>query len=197
MSERIWTAILTAVILLGGATGEARAQEAAPPESREAARRVESFRPEVVRVEGLPFERVRLSVSVLDENGAPVRGLTRDDFTVREGGALQTIVEFGREADRGDRPLSAVFLVDRSGSIGRQISKWREACGSLLSALRPIDEVRVAAFTDEVTTLVPFTRDPRRLARAVESFRDTGGGTRLLPPWTRRWPICGIDPEGR
>src|SRR5262245_65946555 len=86
------------------------------------------FTPEVVHVEATPIERVQLSVSVTDLDGRPVKGLSAADFEVKEGGAVRKLVDFGRESDRLDRPLSAVFLVDRSGSVSRQMSRWREAC---------------------------------------------------------------------
>src|SRR5262245_23171913 len=136
--------------------------------------------PEVVKVEGAPPERVQLSVSVLDRAGRPVTGLTRADFVVEEDGRTQSLVDFGRESEREDRPLSVVFLVDRSGSIGRQLSKWREACAALASALRPIDQVRLATFTTEVDLLQDFTSDPNLLLAAVGGLDRTGGGTDIF-----------------
>src|SRR5215475_9049369 len=94
------------------------------------------FPPEVVKVQGTPPERVQLSVSVIDAAGEPVMGLTADDFVLEEDGRRQALLEFGLESERQDRPLSAVFLVDRSGSIGKQMGKWREACAALASTLR-------------------------------------------------------------
>ena len=37
---------------------------------------------------------ITVDVVVLDDDGRPVRGLTRDDFTVREDGREQTLVGF-------------------------------------------------------------------------------------------------------
>src|SRR5262245_45593024 len=126
-----------------------------------------SFAPEVVRVEGIPPQRVQLSVSVLDKAGKPVTGLNSADFLVTEDGVPQALLDFGRESERLDRPLSVVFLVDRSGSIGKQMSKWGEACAALATALRPIDEVRLATFASDLTVLQDFTADPNLLAAAV------------------------------
>lgn len=143
-------------------------------------RRLET-RPETVKVEGIPPERVRLSVSVLDRDGHPVKGLVATDFWVREDGVIQTLVDFGVEAGREDRPLSAVFLIDRSESMGPQMYKWRDACAALLSVLRPIDEVQVSIFDDDVEVLQPFTSRPEELAAAVGGIDRWGsGGTRFL-----------------
>ncbi|HET6374050.1 MAG TPA: VWA domain-containing protein [Candidatus Polarisedimenticolia bacterium] len=143
--------------------------------------RVPGLPPERVTVEATPIRRVTLSVSVLNRRGEPVTGLSATDFIVKEAGKTQTLLDFGRESDRVDRPLSAVFLVDRSGSIGKQMAKWRMACSSLLSALRPGDEVKVAAFTTDVEVLAEFTHDPAALAEGLEHLDVPGGGTRLFP----------------
>jgi len=136
-----------------------------------------SLSPEVIHVEGIPPHRVQLSVSVLDEAGRPVTGLTADDFVVTEDGRRQTVVDFGRESARQDRPLSVVFLVDRSGSIGRQMSKWRQACVALATGLRPIDEVRLATFAGDLTVVQDFTSDPNMIASAAAQFGMGSGGT--------------------
>ncbi len=146
----------------------------------EAARRVGSFPPERIRVEGDPPERVHLSVSVLDPQGRPVLGLKSSDFGVYEAGVPQTLADFGTESDRRDRPLSVVFLVDRSGSVWRQMGKWRQAGASLVSALRPVDEIRLATFTTEVTVLQDFTHDAALIGATVETLDDAGGGTRVF-----------------
>lgn len=143
-------------------------------------RRLET-RPETVKVEGIPPERVRLSVSVLDRAGHPVKGLVATDFWVKEDGVIQTLVDFGMEAGREDRPLSAVFLIDRSGSMGNQMYRWKDACVALLSVLRPIDEVQVSIFDSDVEILQPFTSKPEELAAAVGGIDRWGsGGTRFL-----------------
>ena len=152
----------------------------APAGKNESPRRLPGHPPEVVRVEGAPPQRVELSVSVLDAAGEPVRGLQASDFLVRERGALQSVVDFGRESDRQDRPLSAAILVDRSGSIGRQLSRWRQASWALLSGLRPIDEVSVATFTSDVQVLQDFTSDARRLAALMDQLDRAEGGTRIF-----------------
>ena len=138
------------------------------------------FAPEVVHVEGTPIERVQLSVSVTDPDGRPVTGLTAAEFEVKEGGVVRALVDFGRESDRLDRPLSAVFLVDRSGSVSRQMGRWRQACLALAHGLRPIDEVRVATFTSDMTILQDFTHDPNLLAVSLAGLDQGGGGTGLF-----------------
>jgi len=146
----------------------------------EAARRIDAFAPERVRVEGEPPERVHLSVSVIDRDGVPVLGLNSSDFRLTEAGIPQTPVDFGSEAESSDRPLSVVLLVDRSGSIGRQMSRWREAGAALVATLRPMDEVRLSTFTSEIEIVQDFTHDAGLIATTVSKLRESGGGTRLF-----------------
>ncbi len=133
-----------------------------------------------VKVEAPPPQRVTLSVSVLDAAGEPVAGLARHAFEVLEDGRAQELLDFGVESQRQDRPLSVAVLVDRSGSVRHQLSRWRQACAALRMALRPIDEVRVAAFTSEVTVLQDFTRGPIALEQAEDSLQEASGGTRIF-----------------
>ena len=174
---------LLAVVLAGVAAASVRevpAPARGETESTGSPRRLE-VEPETVTVEGVPPERVRLSVSVVDREGHPVKGLVATDFWVKEDGVIQTLVDFGVEAGREDRPLSAVFLIDRSGSMGTQMYRWKDACAALLSVLRPIDEVQVSVFDSDIEVLQPFTSKPEELAAAVGGIDRFGsGGTRFL-----------------
>lgn len=133
-----------------------------------------------VQVEAPPPQRVTLSVSVTDRAGEPVTGLGREAFEVLEDGRSQALLDFGVEAQREDRPLSAVVLVDRSGSVSQQLTRWRQACAALREALRPIDEVRVATFTSEVRILHDFTRGPIALQQLEDDLQSASGGTRVF-----------------
>src|SRR6266852_632342 len=59
---------------------------------------------EYVRVVQRPYLRVGLTVTVVDRQGRPVRGLTRGDFRVLEDGEEMDLVDFGPEGTRRDRP---------------------------------------------------------------------------------------------
>src|SRR2546423_580328 len=53
---------------------------------------------------------VEVYAAVVDREGNPVTGLTREDFTVLEDGQPQTVSTF----TEGDFPLSVAIAVDRS-----------------------------------------------------------------------------------
>lgn len=131
-------------------------------------------------VEGKAIEHVELLVSVADADGRPLPGLTAADFLVKERGSAVTVTSVRPLGEKVASPLSVTVLVDRSGSMGRQMKKWQEACLALLSAVRPIDQIRVSAFSDELTVLQDFTRDAASLAASLAKIGQAGGGTRLF-----------------
>jgi VWFA-related protein len=131
-------------------------------------------------VEGTPIESVELLVSVTDSRGAPVRGLGRGSFRVRDGGEPVRIDGFRRLNERENIPLSIAVLVDRSGSMRLAMEDWREASFRLIDSLRSVDQVRVAAFSAETTILQDFTRDRLSLAGSIGRLGAAGGETHLF-----------------
>ena len=56
---------------------------------------------------------VQLPISVLDREGRPVNGLTKENFQIFEDKVAQTIKTFRHE----DIPLSLGLIIDNSGSM--------------------------------------------------------------------------------
>jgi VWFA-related protein len=135
---------------------------------------------EHVRVVDRPWQRVGLSVTVTDRKGLPLADLTQGDFRLLENGVPVEVADFGVEGARRDRPLSVAVLLDFSESMSSQVRRVREAAKTLLSQLRPGDEILVAKFNEQLTVLQPFTdriEDPERTLRNVGRAR---GGTALF-----------------
>ena len=147
----------------------APSKEAVPPPLREH-----------VLVVDRPWLRVGITVTVTDRSGAPVRGLTPDDFAVTEDGNPVALGDFGVEGERVDRPLSVAVLLDLSQSMGSQVRDVRSAARVLIETVRPGDEVMVAKFSDQVTVLMPFTSDPGDPDRALKNLGIARGGTALF-----------------
>src|SRR3989454_7818049 len=135
---------------------------------------------EYVRVVERPYLRVGLTVTVVDRQGKPARGLTQADFRVLEDGDEFALADFGLEGERRDRPLSVAVLLDFSYSMGGQVKKVREAAQALVSSLRPGDEIMVAKFNDELTVLQDFTGDPGDPARTLKKVGAAFGGTAIF-----------------
>ncbi len=126
-----------------------------------------------VRVE---VENVNVLVSVHDKMGTFVKGLTVDDFEVREDGVLQTLTNFSQQTDL---PLSIGLLVDTSSSVKIKLDFEKEAAADFVfSVLRPGDQALLLEFDTGVTLLHDFTSNPNDLAREIDNLK-AGGATSL------------------
>ena len=104
---------------------------------------------------------VNVALNVVDETGAPVGGLTRDDFEIAEDGKPQKIAIFDRESTT---PLEIVIAIDASESVlGDEHLEIQAARKFVQSLLRPQDAIDVMEFADDVTELVSFTNEEHRI----------------------------------
>lgn len=104
---------------------------------------------------------VNVALNVVDETGAPVGGLTKDDFEIAEDSQPQKIAIFDREATT---PLEIVIAIDASESVlGDERLEIQAAKKFVQSILRPQDSIDIMSFADDVTELVAFTNDQRRI----------------------------------
>ena len=118
---------------------------------------------------------VELDVTVIDQNNIPVFNLNKDNFTVYENKIKQPIESVGRE----EVPISYGVVIDASGSMRSKLDEVSSATVSLLRQMRPDDEGFVAQFKYETELIQGFTRDRRKLEKAIGDV-STGGGTALL-----------------
>lgn len=119
---------------------------------------------------------VNVFATVTDENGAPVSSLRKEDFQVLEDGVEQKIAVFNRESEL---PLSIVLAVDTSLSTKKDLPLELESARRFsASILRPIDAVSLFQFSEFVDQIQPFTSDPRKLERALQSVKP-GSATAL------------------
>jgi len=117
---------------------------------------------------------VTIQASVRDARGRVLKGLTTDDFEVRDNGELRPLVSLRSD---GQSPLSVAIVVDMSGSmgVGPKIAMTRKAYESVLSQLRPgHDEVAVFTFDASLHERRPFTRDVGSLQDALDDFEAFG-----------------------
>jgi Ca-activated chloride channel family protein len=114
--------------------------------------------PDVLRVDS---RLVSVALNVVDEHGAPVPGLTVDDFELAEDGRPQKISFFDKESAT---PLQIVLAIDGSGSVMPDDRLERDAAKSFVrSLLRPQDRLDLLSFSDDVAELVAFTNDTKRI----------------------------------
>jgi Ca-activated chloride channel family protein len=99
---------------------------------------------------------VEVYAAVTDQNGAPVSGLHKEDFTVLEDGRAQTVSAFAE----GDFPLSVALAIDRSFSMGtRNLPTAVSAARTFLGELRPGDQSMIVAIGSEIEVVSPLSTD--------------------------------------
>jgi Ca-activated chloride channel homolog len=134
-----------------------------------------------MRAQGTPqfhvnVRLVNVFVNVTDVNGAPVPGLTQQDFALCEDGRTQKIAYFERDTDM---PLSIVLAIDTSGSTRKDLPLEKVAAHDFVhSLLRPVDRLDLMDFNSDVREVVPFTSNVRRIDAGLDDL-DVGPATAL------------------
>lgn len=119
---------------------------------------------------------VNVFVNVTDADGAPVGGLTQQDFQLSEDGRPQKISYFERDTDM---PLSIVLAIDTSGSTRKDLPLEKMAARDFVSALlRPADQMDLMDFNSGVREVVPFTNNAKRIEEGLNHM-DYGPATAL------------------
>ena len=112
---------------------------------------------------------VQLFFNVKDKHGALIPNLKKEDFTIAEDGAPQTIKYFTAESNL---PLTLGMMIDSSGSQRNVIDMEKEVGGAFLrQILTDKDEAFVISFDITVDLLQDFTRDPHRLQAALNKAK--------------------------
>lgn len=119
-------------------------------------------------------ELASFEVSVTDDKGTPVRGLSAKDFKLFEDGKERSIDFFQpiKKRDAG-RPLSLVFALDVSGSMTEaELEKLRLAMDRFVKRLADYEShFAVVSFAMKVRTAQDFTNRPQRIEEAFSKLR--------------------------
>jgi VWFA-related protein len=110
------------------------------------------------------------------ENGRPVRGLSAQDFDIRDNGVEQQIdlVSFDQI------PLNVVLAFDMSDSVaGDRLDRLRAAGNAVLDGLAARDRSALVTFSHTVRLASPLTNDATRVRTAL-TFANGAGRTSLI-----------------
>lgn len=115
---------------------------------------------------------VNVFTTVTDENGAPVGGLKKENFSLFEDGEPQKIAVFDRQSGL---PLSIVLQIDSSLSTRKDLPLELESARRFTETiLRPIDAMSIYQFSEVVDELQGFTSNLRALDRAIARVHPAG-----------------------
>lgn len=133
---------------------------------------------------------VEVPVTVKDQKGHLISGLTNRDFRIFENSQRQYIQLFTVDPF----PLSIVFIVDQtiSSDMMRTVN---DSLGAIAGALAAYDEAAVITYNNGPRTITEFTgAQSTRLSAALQSAKGTGrdmGGLSLYGPMTGGMRING------
>jgi VWFA-related protein len=116
-------------------------------------------------------------VSVLDDKGQPVPGLTTADFVVREDGTLREVLKAGPAT----APLQVALLVDDSQASTPLIQPLRVGLTAFVDRMAGKAEVALISFGERPTTVTEYTTSAEQLKRGIgRIFARPGSGPYLL-----------------
>lgn len=119
----------------------------------------------------------QIYVSAVDSKGAPVAGLTADDFAVREDGVAREILKVAPAT----APLQIAVLIDNSQAATRAIQMMREGLRQFVKTLQGKAEISLITFGERPTILVGYTTDAARLDKGIDHlFARNGSGAYFL-----------------
>ncbi len=117
---------------------------------------------------------VMVDTTVKTKDGQIMADLKKENFEVRDDGAVQKLEVFSRD----ELPLHVALVLDLSDSIGPFLGPLRDAANTALAALKPSDEVALFTFATEAELRVPFTRDKAQIGQTINTFQ-AGGATNI------------------
>lgn len=120
---------------------------------------------------------VNVFVTVTDNQGAPVGGLKKENFIVKEDGQDQAIAVFDKESAL---PLSIALAIDTSLSTRHDLPLEEASAKRFAHAImRPVDALSVYGFSEVVREATPgFTADLKRIDESIDHIR-VGAATAL------------------
>jgi Ca-activated chloride channel family protein len=120
-------------------------------------------------------QTVPLYITVTDSAGRLVPELTKENFQILDNQQPQEITLF----DNTVRPITAVLMLDTSGSMTLNLDLVKAAAEQFSIRLLPADKAKVGAFNDKIEFGdSDFTNDRDDLARSIKEL-DFGNATRL------------------
>jgi Ca-activated chloride channel family protein len=119
---------------------------------------------------------VILNVAVVDEKGANVTSLRKQDFVVYEDDVEQQVADFLPV----EAPFHLVLTLDTSISTRSSLTLIKKAASNFTDQLRLSDQIAISEINSAVRDLQGFTSDRRRLKKAIDRIATaSSGGSRI------------------
>ncbi len=130
------------------------------------------------------------ATAISDSDGRHyVTDLKREELTLQEDGAPQTIIDFYRE----ERPVTLAVISDSSGSMQAAMDTVHTAASRFIDTLGPEDKALVIDFDDKVFLLQDVTGDKEALRTALTSTKALGGTALYDAIYASYRKLKGVD----
>ena len=169
MRSFLTTLLSAALVVCGcGLWGQQSSTQPAPPAGQKS---------EPATTLKVDVNLVNVFVTVTDAHGAPIGGLTQDNFILKEDGQEQKIAVFNRESAL---PISIALAIDTSLSTRHDLPLEQASAKRFARAIvRPIDAMSVYGFSEVVwESTHGYTSDLKNLEEAIDHIR-VGAATAL------------------
>ncbi len=123
-------------------------------------------------LEELEIQFVELYTTVLDKQGRPVEGLSKEQFSVLEDGVRQKVARFEKVQDL---PIHVGILIDNSASMVGTLGEVRKTALSFFQqAITPKDRAAVITFNNFPNLAVELTNDKSALGSGLAGLVPEG-----------------------
>lgn len=173
--RKLVTSLLTVGLLISGRG--LWSQASAPQDSNHSVPGSQQSQSQPMTTIPVVVNLVNVFVTVTDEHGAPVGGLAKENFLLREDGLEQKISVFDRESAL---PLSIALAIDTSLSTRSSLPLEQASAKRFASTIvRPIDGLCVYSFSEVVRDSTNgYTADLKRIEEGIDHIR-MGAATAL------------------
>ena len=134
---------------------------------------------------------VEVPVTVKDNKGKPIAGLTWRDFRVYENSTWEPLKIFSVDP----APLSMAFVIDQSVTSD-VMSKVNDSLGAIQVALSPYDEIAVFSYGNGSHELTGFTGAQGNRVPAVLAMAKAVGREEAVPITDGAFGPCSITKNG-
>ncbi len=135
---------------------------------------VDNARVSLNKIDTTDFPSVKLTVSVMDNNGKPLDNLAKQDFIVLEDGKEQNIIDV-KTVKSAKSQLSILLILDISGSMdGAPLDSLKESAKEFINLLPSNWRSGLIVFDGTVQQLSGFTSNKETLYKNIDSLYASG-----------------------
>ncbi|MDZ7290202.1 MAG: VWA domain-containing protein [candidate division KSB1 bacterium] len=140
------------------------------------------------RVQAGAFPTIISYVTVQNDSGIKVSGLTKDNFIVHEDGVRELPITV-EELDSNTGQLSIVMVMDISSSMEEEIGDAKKAATTFVSLANAPDRIALISFDKKVRQDLGFTQDKNLVINTINALQ-LGSGTAVYDATSQAYDLA-------